>query len=226
MVLYDEEGKMVKYDESNHIGKMSHSGSVYMVSDDTCIKTFELKDGIDIDTIKLINDMKLDNFYEIKGLLFNKKGLFSGYTMRYYKSDIYDILKMPSEYTLKSFNNICKSIERLTKEGVLVSDLHQDNAILTHDGIIVIDVDSYYKSKYFTKEQIQKNNYNAILYLFKKLFLESLETYVISYEEKEALSFIITNLFKKDNINNTCRELSQYDYPIDYIRSKVRRRLL
>lgn len=224
MILYDEDGNKITYNTNNHIGKLSHSGSVFMVNNDTCVKKFTLKDGINIDTIKSINNMKLDNFYEIRRLLFDKNGSFSGYIMKYYQSAIYDILKMPSDYTLKSFNNIFKSIEKLTKEGIIVSDLHQDNAILSQDGVIVIDVDSYYKSKYFTPEQIEKNNYNALLYLFKKLFLESLETYLISYNEKEALSFIITNLFKKDNIDKTCEELSHFEYPIDYIKSKVRRR--
>lgn len=224
MVLYNEKGVKVSYKEENHIGKDSTSGNVYLLDDDTCLKYFKNSKDINLDVIRLINSLKLPNFYEIKEPLFDKKGVFSGYTMKYYPVFTFDILKMPTEYTIESFSNLYKAIQKLTNCGIYISDLHEDNVILTKDGIIVIDTDLYSKSILFTKDELRRKNNKALLYLFKRLYLEALESYFISYEEKESFTTIINSLFEETKTLSNLEKLSDYDYPIDYIKEKVRRR--
>jgi len=201
-------------------------GKIYSVGDELCLKKLNHLGDIDYRIIKAIRDLKLKNFYEIYDLLFNKKGEFKGYTMKYYKKEDFNIFTMPTYYTLNNLFNIYSSMLKLTEECIHVSDMHEDNAILSNNDITVIDVDLFEFSLYIPYDKLLRLNVNAVRSLFKKIYYKNITN---NHENNcYVYSCIVDSLYEKINFKSGLeyffKELEDYKYPIDYIKklSKTR----
>lgn len=218
MIFYNETGEIKDYHLLKKIGGGSYS-RVYMLPNDSCIKVFkEIDNGIDKNNLSFINDLKLDNFYQINDFLFDGNNNFMAYTMNYYKPSNESILLMPSIYTIDNFNTIGKSIGILTDNYIFISDLHSDNVILGDNGITVIDTDTYAKSLFFDKDKLEVRNYKALYCLFKMLYKEALyRDFKYCNDDIDNINYLF-DYNSKDNV----KMLRRYKYPIDYIRSTRR----
>ena len=208
MIFYNETGEKIDYHLLKRIGGGSYS-RVYMLPNDSCIKVFkEIDNGIDKNNLSFINNLKLDNFYQINDFLFDDNNNFAAYTMNYYRPSNDSILLMPTMYTLDNLNTIGKSIGVLTDNHIFIPDLHSDNVIIGDNNITVIDTDIYAKSLFF----------RALYCLFKMLYKEALYC-DFKYCDDDIDN--INNLFDYNNADNV-KILRRYKYPIDYIRSTRR----
>lgn len=218
MIFYNETGEKIDYHLLKRIGGGSYS-RVYMLPNDSCIKVFkEIDNGIDKNNLSFINNLKLDNFYQINDFLFDGNNNFAAYTMNYYRPSNDSILLMPTMYTLDNLNTIGKSIGVLTDNHIFIPDLHSDNVITGDNNITVIDTDIYAKSLFFDKDKLEVRNYRALYCLFKMLYKEALYC-GFKYCDDDIDN--INNLFDYNNADNV-KTLRRYKYPIDYIRSTRR----
>ena len=163
--------------------------------------------------LKIIKDLKLDNFYEIKDLLYDKNNLFIGYIMKYYENMNIDILTMPVDYTLDNLYFLRKSINILSDNNILAGDLRYDNVILNEDKIIVIDADEYILNNFYSFEKLRDSNLFFLNTLFTSIYTESCKIYHNDIDLNK-----INYLFNMSDSNNIHKSLKKYKYPIDYLK--------
>jgi len=201
-------------------------GKIYSVGDELCLKKLNHLGDIDYRIIKAIRDLKLKNFYEIYDLLFNKKGEFKGYTMKYYKKEDFNIFTMPTYYTLNNLFNIYSSMLKLTEECIHVSDMHEDNVILDSNNITVIDVDLYNFSCFLLYEKLLEFNVNSVKNLFKRIYYRNVDDYYDDncFDYISIISHLYNKINSKVGLELFFSEIEDYKYPIDYIKklSKTR----
>ena len=226
MKLYKDDGKGIysaKYKE--YIGS-GYYGDVYRkIDSDECLKLFKIPGGrCDIDVLRFIKQKKLQNFYELREFLFNADKSFLGYTMKYYQDMGVDILTMPVEYTIENLRILYNSFMELTNNSIRVRDMHGDNAIVCKDKIVMVDADRLifdYLNNYYLKEK----NIEQLQYVFSDLYSDALYNYHTSlgtrenYEKIDRL-FVFTSYCDSKRLDNTCKKLSYYKYPIDYIKEE------
>lgn len=218
--LYDKEGKKYLYNVNKSIG-IGSTAIVYKISDDICLKYISNDCAIDYSIISKIMNMNLDNFYKIYKLLFNYNGYFSGYLMQYYKDEDVNILTMPTDYTLDNFYKIYSSIKKINDSKIFIRDLHDGNIIMNKDKITIIDID-FYDCEYETSDDnVEKNNYSALMTLFEDIYRNALikNKSFITSEDLNAITYLFS---PKEDINMVYKKIKEYKYPIDYIKCKVR----
>ena len=208
-ILYDENGNKISF--NGETLSKGFLGEVYKLDDNTCLKYIS-NSLTDIDVIKEIVSLDLESFYKIYQIFYNRFGEIGGYTMKYYREEKIDILALPVEYALDNFSKIIKDSKKLTDKYIVMGDLHPGNVIMDKNNITVIDADNYY----FTKDSVSYANSKWLLRLFEGLFTEALENYHIATYDNYR---IIHNIFGQD-LDRMFTELSNYKYPIDYIKKK------
>ena len=219
--FYDEFGKIKEYN-CKYLDS-GFFGNIYRVGDDICLKIFTKNYDYDIEAIKKIKELKLDNFYQIYDLLFNKDNIFVGYTSKYYDNQNIDILSMETAYTLNNLYALYNSFNILSKEGIFVDDVNDENIIFDEKKITVIDTDLYcYNKDKVNKRYLIRKNYHLLLYLFSAIYYRALMKKENNYIIDEAIiDIILDDLFDiSKGIKCIEKKLIKYKYPIDYIRSK------
>lgn len=152
-------------------------GNVYRFENDKCIKIYDNDvTKYDPEMFKLFKELSLEGYCKLYDLLYNSPFLdeVSGYTMKYYQTEVDNILNMPTEYTIHSFNILYNSIKILADNRIIAKDTIPANAILTKDNVTLIDFDSCIRSSQDVNV-ILEVNINNILYLFRRLFEEGLK---------------------------------------------------
>lgn len=222
MYLYTDEGKRKKYDTTSLIG-CGHYGDVYKLPNEECIKIYKGKNlNIDKEILIQIKNLLLDNYYEIYDLLYTKSSLLKGYTMKYYQNEDIDILTMPVEYTLDNLFKLSRSVEKLTENQIFISDMHTGNIIVNSSKITVIDTDLYTFNRFLDYSKLKTKNISALECLFREIYLEAVNKYHKEYIGYDT-SQMVKELFRPHNYNipeNTCKKLSKFKYPIDYIKTR------
>lgn len=230
MRLYRKDGHSFSFDNTSPIDYGSF-GKIYRLPSDICYKIFSSSLAIygtnsqfDEEIFNILKSLNLKNFYELYEIFYNKAlTRILGYSSKYYESEDIDILTLPTDYLLNNLYNIYDDIKKISKENIIVSDLHDGNVILNSNKMIIIDTDLYHKS-FFNRdnEDIFKSNLYSLCSLFTCICYEALDMYHENEDipNKERLN----SLFRpsKDNsIDNVCKKLIRYKYPIDYLSKKV-----
>lgn len=216
--LYDIDNKKYLFDVKKPIDR-GHTGLVYKIDDDTCLKyttSYRLHQWY---TLSKLMELNLDNFYKIYKILFDSNGDYSGYLMKYYQNELIDILTMPTEYTLDNFYRLSNTVNKISNNEIVMYDLHDGNVIMNKNDIIIIDADFYDEEYTSNIEKIKIDNYELLLYLFKDLYKINLEEHFTNYTEEYR---VILDLFSKNE--NIYQKLKDYKYPIDYIKSKTKKK--
>ena len=165
--------------------------------------------------MRIIRKLNLDNFYKIYDLLYDENNHFSGYTMKYYKSEDIDILAMPTNYTLENLYRIHNSFKALTNRHINAFDCNSDNIIMDNKNITVIDSDIYYIDDEISKEELALDNDKILMDLFKSLYYEKLR--ILGYTLIDC-EYMLGELFDENKgLSNTEKRLVKYKYPLDYI---------
>lgn len=173
---------------------------------------------------ELFKKLFLDGYCKLYDLLYNDYFLDEvvGYTMKYYQMEVENILLMPTEYTIHSFDILYNSIKILTDNRIIAKDTIPANAILAKDNITVIDFDTCVKSIQ-SIETILEVNTNNILYLFKRLFEEGLKKLRKNIENEE-LSDYLSALFSynKELVKALKRRMAYTKTPMEVFPWKYR----
>ncbi len=229
MRLYREDGHSFSFNEGQVLGEGSF-GKTYKLPDDTCYKIFnnsisrkEESSEFSEEVFNILKTLKLKNFYELYEIFYNR-GLtrVTGYSSKYYKPEEIDILTMPTDYTLNSLYNIYESIQKMSEQKILITDMHEGNAILDSNKVTIIDTDLYYKSIFnYDKKEILNSNIYSLYSLFMKIYYDAIDKY--HEQDFKHLSKKVDDLFFPKRVNNVdtiCKKLIKYKYPIDYLRKK------
>ena len=218
MIINDTKNNIMESYRTKYISEGDY-GKIFLLCDNSCVKLFKYNvdnDDVLIDTIKNLN---LNNFYEIKELLYDKDKTFIGYLMRYYISKKIDIMSIDSNYTLSNLFSLCNSIIELSNNNINVCDLVKKNTLYTDDGITIIDVDNYVFNKlYSDKNDLTIDNLMSLRNLFVSLFKASRKNYHDDLDMQE-FDIRLKYLFDLDNgFENARKVLRKYKYPIDYFK--------
>ena len=222
MIFYTENNDIVRYRTNDRIGG-EVCGNVYRINSDECIKKFKSKNmRIDKETLLLIQELGLENFCKINKFLYNKNRVIIGYLMKYYQSENIDILTMPTDYTIDNLYKLYNSVIKLSKNNVFISDMHTVNIIMNKNGITIIDYDLYVLNGYFTGPLLEYKNIYSLRYLFKEIYKEALVEYHKEYNSEISRCLIdcAFEMWTKEELDKTCKKLTKYKYPIDYIIKK------
>lgn len=220
MVFYTENNDILRYRTNNRIGGEA-CGLVYKLDGNECFKKFRSKSmRVDKAALVLIQELGLENFCKIKRFLYNESKTIIGYLMEYYKNEDIDILDMPMEYTIDNLCKLYHSIIKLSQNNIFISDMHTGNIIMNSNEIIVIDYDLYVLNGYFTGPILEYKNIEALKYLFKGIYKEALVEFHKEYDTEKNRSLIdgTFELWTEEGLNKTCKKLTRYKYPIDYIK--------
>lgn len=240
MEAYTIEGKKCDFN-TDTLFKQGFFGKVYLTDDNKCLKVFKepLIRGttfdFEEDTYNEIRKLKLNNFYELYDLYYNKElTQILGYLSKYYQNENIDILTMPTDYTLNNLCQLYNSFEKLSEHNIFTNDIHSGNVIINSKEIVVIDTDLYYKSGLVEEEptlnilkekSILNENISNLSDLFIDIYLSSLSKHSFygKYDRVD-ISEKIQRLFTSMNITNgvdpVIKRLIKHKYPIDYLRKK------
>ena len=211
---YDEHGKKIIIKINWELVGSGLYGTVYQIDNNVCLKHISYPFNTNKEIIKEFMKLDLPSFYKIYKLLFDKYNEITGYIMKYYKNEEIDIMTMPIEYTLDNLASMLKDIRIISEKNILVEDAHTDNVILNNDRIIIIDVDNYSLSQ---RCDILNKNIYSIYSLFQNIYVESMLKY---YEVTNEELIVTRKLFYGKDIDYIYNELSNYKYPIEYVRKK------
>lgn len=215
MRVYSSDAKYIINPEEHE--KINHGtyGDIYKYDDETCFKVFKHEGFHKPGPVLVVKEFNLKNFYKIIDLLYDGNLNYTGYIMKTYQKDDFDILS-DKEYLLYSVNNMYDGVMTFTRNLFLIEDLHIDNVIVNKDGITIIDVDDYKK--------FNSDNTYINVFRYKQLLLSLINKYLGKYNitnpiesHKLTRRLIEDTKIDIDHFNNT---IKRYQKPIDYF-SKV-----
>lgn len=225
MIYYASDHRKVEFIfDKRLIGSGTH-GNVYMFDDDKCIKIYN-SDVIKYNSemFELFKKLSLHGYCKLYDLLYNDCFLDEvvGYTMKHYQMEVENILLMPTEYTIHSFNILYNSIKILADNRIIAKDTIPANAILGKDNVILIDCDACVKSVQ-CMENILEVNTNNILYLYRRLFEEGLKKIEKNIDDEE-LSDYLDALFaySKEPVKALKRRMAYTKTPMEVLPWKYR----
>ena len=235
MELYDIKGKALHFDIDNDktdIKRTGVYGMVHKIDNDTCLKKFAVmgnRNIADIDTFNELMSFNLPNFYQVYQLLYGNalekdgKRKIAGYLMKYYSETVNNILDMPMDYLLSNFEDLAKVMKILSQKYIHVNDLHDDNIILTDNGMVIIDADNCFRHGYSYDDTFAYNK-KYLYYCLRDIMLKAFcDNYDYSGEMRVDMSQSIIDLFDPHNSRTSIKnKLRSYKKPIDYVISSVK----
>ena len=213
--FYNDQKEKKNYKINDYFDCGSY-GYIYKLDNNQCLKLFNDNFYFQSNILKIIKDLKLDNFYQIYDLLFDEENQFCGYTMKYYQSKDIDILTMPTEYTLDNLYRLYNSVKKLSEKKVTLFDCYYENTIIDEKNITIIDTDLFYIDDDISKSDMHFYNNTQLLQLFKDLYQKAGIDHKDLYLDDNLLNYIFNH---NKNINEVEKKLIKYKYPIDYVRN-------
>lgn len=231
MVCYTKDGRMLEYDLNNKIIVNGRQGNIYKLEDDLCFKEYSIdsiQKSIFYDAGTKFNQEMFDYFKNnysdcCMGILYDLVydqdiSNVVGYTMKYYKESVDNILNMPISYIIDNFSLIYDLVNRLTSECVRIVDLHYGNIINTDDGMVIIDYDKYYFDYDTTGDILRYINKSALMSTFYGIFKNSLKEIGIDIDTDIEIKNRVLSLFSVNtNPLSLKYKLRGYSRVIDYI---------
>lgn len=220
MYFYDQDKKIVKIPITEKISHRFNTHYIYKTVNGKCLKRFRVVKEPDLQTERKIQSLQLDNIYRIDQYLFNATGDFRGIIMPYYDASSEDILLKPSDYLADNFSTIFSSFKRLSDEGIIAADANLENTIFTNDEIIIIDTERYYEDKTQNIEDIKQNNYVSAAWILYFSLIKAAK----KHQQLQDIPFYEWFYSTRPDGITLCRELTHYQYPIEYLQ-KVKKKI-
>lgn len=225
MIYYTSDYRKIEYNLDGKLIGEGTQGKVYRLDDDKCVKVYK-NDVIKIDpeVFKLLKDLSLDGYCRLYDLLYSDFEFqdLDGYIMQYLEKEIPNILLMPTEYTIHSFNILYNSIKVLAEYRIFIKDTIPVNAILTKDNVVLIDFDGYLKTN-VSKEEVLEVNVNNLLYLFRRLFEEGLKRIGKNINDNELEEYLdAIFLYSKEPVKALEKRMSCTKTPMEVLPWKYR----
>ena len=225
MIYYTNDSRKVEFTPTGEPMGSGTQGSVYDFGANKCIKIY----GDNVtkyrpEIFTLFKELSLDGYCKLYDLLYVDPNMqeVAGYIMQKYINEVDNILNMPTEYTLNSFNILYNSIKLLADNRIFARDTLPNNAILSRDNIVLIDFDTCDYST-LPSERILTVNTSNILYLFKRLFKDGLDKMGKNTNDDE-LSDYLDYLFaySSEPIKTLQRRMAYSKTPMDVLPYKYR----
>lgn len=215
MYFYDSNYKLVRVPILNKISHPLNSHRVYKTADGRCLKRFRVFpwQEPDLDFEQRIQDLQLRHFFQIQEYLFNKSGNYRAFLMPFYERSSKEILTRNSDYLTDNFSEIFDSFDKLSDAFIEARDTNLENTIFTDQDIIIIDTERYCDVPIEERESVRTTNYGEASWLL----FTSLITDTKNHPELQDADFY--SWFREQDGHTVCSELTQYKYPIEYMRN-------
>lgn len=162
--------------------------NVYRVNQDTCFKYYNrYPEDYTENHLKYIRSLDFDCLYKIYDLVY-KNDRLNGYLMKYYES--IKLENKPFSYLYESYLEAIKLFARLSRNKILLYDMHEKNIIPTEDLIVLIDCDN----KFNLCSSEDSFNENKRFYATALGCLVASRFNVSLNERNKIISFIIESL--------------------------------
>lgn len=170
--------------------------------------------------IKLFNiysDMNLIELIEYKTNI--RKFFVDAYTAEYYSDDSVNVLYESIDYILENFSELEKLFNIFTDNSIITDDVKRQNTILSHNGIIIIDPDTFYISS-LPSQDISIENKKEILTLFRSICTSNIKDMENHNDILKKINLDLADIEINNNTNVTYEIFKKLKYvkkPIDYL---------
>ena len=197
-------------------------GSVYDYGDGKVIKIMDEPSILcSYQGIAAVKRLKLSNYYRLYEILSEKPSskIYIGSIGSYHRKENINIWEMPSEWLIENYEKLYEDVSKLGRSKIAIYDTLPCNCIINSDGITVIDVDRYIKSKY---ECVESNVRRLHRELFRPLlrcnYAEFHPNFSYDYEFERVLDELLQNFPQKKEL---AKILSKYPKPIDFLKDRI-----
>lgn len=220
MELYGCDGERLIIKKGNKIGN-GNNGTVYQMDNDKCLKIYRSSAWVNVDTLKIIKDMKFNNYYKIYDMLYDKDSNFKGMIMKYYPQEEVNVLMMEKDYLLDNVNGLGRDILSLIEKGIFIVDLNIDNTIINRNGITVVDTDLYIYREDYDRDLLGRMGYATFRSLVKSIIIDSISMDK-SMEDVNIYKAIVENLVGNPfDTKSMEKKLVRCKYPMEYIKRSL-----
>lgn len=220
MELYRCDGERLIIKKGNKIGN-GNNGTVYQIDNDKCLKIYRSSAWVNVDTLKIIKDMKFNNYYKIYDMLYDKDSNFKGMIMKYYPQEEVNVLMMEKDYLLDNVNGLGRDILSLIEKGIFIVDLNIDNTIINRNGITVIDSDLYIYREDYDRNLLGRMGYATFRSLVKSIIIDSI-CMDKPMEDVNIYKAIVENLVGNPfDTKSMEKKLVRCKYPMEYIKRSL-----
>lgn len=220
MELYGCDGERIIIKKGNKIGN-GNNGTVYQMDNDKCLKIYRSSAWVNVDTLKIIKDMKFNNYYKIYDMLYDKDSNFKGMIMKYYPQEEVNVLMMEKDYLLDNVNGLGRDILSLIEKGIFIVDLNIDNTIINRNGITVVDTDLYIYREDYDRDLLGRMGYATFRSLVKSIIIDSISMDK-PMEDVNIYKAIVENLVGNPfDTKSMEKKLVRCKYPIEYIKRSL-----
>ncbi len=220
MELYGCDGERLIIKKGNKIGN-GNNGTVYQMDNDKCLKIYRSSAWVNVDTLKIIKDMKFNNYYKIYDMLYDKDSNFKGMIMKYYRQEEVNVLMMEKDYLLDNVNGLGRDILSLIEKGIFIVDLNIDNTIINRNGITVVDADLYIYREDYDRDLLGRMGYATFRTLVKSIIIDSISMDK-SMEDVNIYKAIVENLVGNPfDTKSMEKKLVRCKYPMEYIKRSL-----
>lgn len=226
MIYYTSDLRKVEFNPTCEPIGIGTQGKVYDFKKGQCIKIYD-EDVVKYseEMFQMFKQLSLKGYCLLYDLLYSDSEFhdISAYTMKKYINEVNNILNMPTEYTIHSFNILYNSVKVLAENRILAKDTIPVNAILGKDNITLIDFDTCEVSTR-TKEEVLEVNIGNILYLFRRLYEEGLKKMGKNIDNDRELAEYLDNLFaySREPVKSLQRKMAYTRTPMDVLPYKYR----
>lgn len=220
MELYGCDGERLIIKKGNKIGN-GNNGTVYQMNNDKCLKIYRSSAWVNVDTLKIIKDMKFNNYYKIYDMLYDKDSNFKGMIMKYYRQEEVNVLMMEKDYLLDNVNGLGRDILSLIEKGIFIVDLNIDNTIINRNGITVVDTDLYIYREDYDRDLLGRMGYATFRSLVKSIIIDSISMDK-PMEDVNIYKAIVENLVGNPfDTKSMEKKLVRCKYPMEYIKRSL-----
>ena len=220
MELYGCDGERIIIKKGNKIGN-GNNGTVYQMDNDKCLKIYRSSAWVNVDTLKIIKDMKFNNYYKIYDMLYDKDSNFKGMIMKYYPQEEVNVLMMEKDYLLDNVNGLGRDILSLIEKGIFIVDLNIDNTIINRNGITVVDTDLYIYRADYDRDLLGRMGYATFRSLVKSIIIDSISMDK-PMEDVNIYKAIVENLVGNPfDTKSMEKKLVRCKYPMEYIKRSL-----
>ena len=220
MELYGCDGERLIIKKGNKIGN-GNNGTVYQIDNDKCLKIYRSSAWVNVDTLKIIKDMKFNNYYKIYDMLYDKDSNFKGMIMKYYPQEEVNVLMMEKDYLLDNVNGLGRDILSLIEKGIFIVDLNIDNTIINRNGITVVDTDLYIYREDYDRDLLGRMGYATFRSLVKSIIIDSISMDK-PMEDVNIYKAIVENLVGNPfDTKSMEKKLVRCKYPMEYIKRSL-----
>lgn len=220
MELYGCDGERLIIKKGNKIGN-GNNGTVYQMDNDKCLKIYRSSAWVNVDTLKIIKDMKFNNYYKIYDMLYDKNSNFKGMIMKYYPQEEVNVLMMEKDYLLDNVNGLGRDVLSLIEKGIFIVDLNIDNTIINRNGITVVDADLYIYREDYDRGLLGRMGYATFRSLVKSIIIDSISMDK-PMEDVNIYKAIVENLVGNPfDTKSMEKKLVRCKYPMEYIKRSL-----